>query len=904
MKKKFVRVMLFGALALSTVTYVGCKDYDDDIDNLQEQVNANKSAIAEVEAAMKAGKFIVSYTAVTNGYELTLSDGSKLNITNGKNGEDGKPGLDGNPIIPKFKVSSDNYWMVSTDDGAKYDYVLDEGGNKVNATGKQGEPGEPGQPGKPGQPGEPGVDASANVTINDAGYIVIGDVVTTLKKDMTVPSILINEVDGLYVINLNGTEYKVLAEGSAYNGLQSVTFRRNSPDNSGDYYVQSIKLMSSNAANAELLATSASIATFKVWPKTMDLGKATFDFTDTYKTRAAVPTLKYVPGSAKWVDGREGILSVTIAPQNIESNRTYASSLDITINGHTTASDYFEFLATVWTPDNLNFIHTSNLEDVPTDVLANYTPTSWMDRTYPEYTFVYNKTYNLNDSVDLGNTTAGGNFRSLSDIGFSGITVKFTQTAGKAKGIFDIKDGVISVKAADQASAINEVCYVTATYQNANGKQIVSYDFAVKAVREQSVAPALVDIEVSTKDAAAAQKLAKLEYNGTSDQYIDLNVRSFLSSLGGRDYMANNSNTRAASYGLYYLTTEGGKTYANKVDAYLQFTPGNTTDKDEFRLVIPAGTIINGAQQLFSYEYWPASMDKYEIQATETYNWRKSRTLLSVNGSAKQFTLKLKETVKCERKVIIKQNSAFVVDGATTIIGKWDEGQRTFAMTANLEDLYAVYKSDGTTKSTEQVTYALVERSKQSAKVQAVYNKISIAGNVITVSPVVNVKDLGGIKIDATIAGTTIKATILNNGVEGYCEPVLRSPLAPMSYTASVNWAIDGDANKTFNVGTKAKIKMVDRDINVTNKNVVIENGQIKTPWGSAYGLQANNVKYEITGYSETVNNGTFTIEPKTGVITCNNTAIALALDIYVKVTISHDWGIDTIEKITVKASL
>ena len=28
MKRKFVKVMFFGALALSTVTYVGCKDYD------------------------------------------------------------------------------------------------------------------------------------------------------------------------------------------------------------------------------------------------------------------------------------------------------------------------------------------------------------------------------------------------------------------------------------------------------------------------------------------------------------------------------------------------------------------------------------------------------------------------------------------------------------------------------------------------------------------------------------------------------------------------------------------------------------------------------------------------------------------------------------------------------------
>ena len=40
MKRKFVKVMFFGALALSTVTYVGCKDYDDDIDNLQTQIDA------------------------------------------------------------------------------------------------------------------------------------------------------------------------------------------------------------------------------------------------------------------------------------------------------------------------------------------------------------------------------------------------------------------------------------------------------------------------------------------------------------------------------------------------------------------------------------------------------------------------------------------------------------------------------------------------------------------------------------------------------------------------------------------------------------------------------------------------------------------------------------------------
>ena len=71
------------------------------------------------------------------------------------------------------------------------------------------------------------------------------------------------------------------------------------------------------------------------------------------------------------------------------------------------------------------------------------------------------------------------------------------------------------------------------------GTEIISYDFAVKAVREQQVAPALVDIDVETKDAAAADKLAKLQYS-TSEQTIDLNVRAFLNSLGGRDYMSDN----------------------------------------------------------------------------------------------------------------------------------------------------------------------------------------------------------------------------------------------------------------------------------------------------------------------------------------------------------------------------
>ena len=69
MKKKFVKVMLYGTLALATTTFVGCSDdnttYDEEVKNLQEQIDAiNKngevttaelsSAINSAVAALKA----------------------------------------------------------------------------------------------------------------------------------------------------------------------------------------------------------------------------------------------------------------------------------------------------------------------------------------------------------------------------------------------------------------------------------------------------------------------------------------------------------------------------------------------------------------------------------------------------------------------------------------------------------------------------------------------------------------------------------------------------------------------------------------------------------------------------------------------------------------------------------
>lgn len=92
MKKKFVKVMFFGALALSTVTYVGCQDYDDDIDKLQTQIDANKADIAKLQALLNEGNWVTEVKGIENGFSITFNNGQSYEIVNGEKGATGTAG--------------------------------------------------------------------------------------------------------------------------------------------------------------------------------------------------------------------------------------------------------------------------------------------------------------------------------------------------------------------------------------------------------------------------------------------------------------------------------------------------------------------------------------------------------------------------------------------------------------------------------------------------------------------------------------------------------------------------------------------------------------------------------------------------------------------------------------------
>ena len=72
MNKKFLSAILFGALMVtSTGTFVSCKDYDDDIENLQGQISANASAIAELKTLIQNSDYVTN--VAVSGQNLVVT---------------------------------------------------------------------------------------------------------------------------------------------------------------------------------------------------------------------------------------------------------------------------------------------------------------------------------------------------------------------------------------------------------------------------------------------------------------------------------------------------------------------------------------------------------------------------------------------------------------------------------------------------------------------------------------------------------------------------------------------------------------------------------------------------------------------------------------------------------------
>ena len=145
MRKKYLSALLFGALLVTSAgTFTSCKDYDDDINSLQEQILANADAIKKLQSLVESGDYVTNVEKTAEGLVITFKNaGPKtldLSDLKGEDGEDGKNGsvvavdadgeltIDGEKtgikvaedetkIQPSIIIGENNCWEVLQEDG-------------------------------------------------------------------------------------------------------------------------------------------------------------------------------------------------------------------------------------------------------------------------------------------------------------------------------------------------------------------------------------------------------------------------------------------------------------------------------------------------------------------------------------------------------------------------------------------------------------------------------------------------------------------------------------------------------------------------------------------------------------------------------------------------------------------
>lgn len=158
MNKSLLKVALLSLVCTSMpLSFSSCKDYDGDINDLQQQINECKSTVDNIIANVAQGGIITSVvkTADGKGVVITVDKNGKtesFTITNGENGKDGKDGKDADV----WTIGTDGYWYKN---GEKTDYrAIGEKGDKgdTGATGPQGPQGPQGETGPQGPQGPQG----------------------------------------------------------------------------------------------------------------------------------------------------------------------------------------------------------------------------------------------------------------------------------------------------------------------------------------------------------------------------------------------------------------------------------------------------------------------------------------------------------------------------------------------------------------------------------------------------------------------------------------------------------------------------------------------------------------------------------------------------------------------------
>lgn len=128
MKKHLIKLAAFSLLAGTSLTWIGCSDYDDDIDSLNKRLEETNASLSELRALIEAGSVITDVQSTENGVVIKLSNGQSYTLTNGKDGQDGADAA-------VWTIGKDGYWYKNDE---KTEFL---------AQGPKGDKGDKGEPG-------------------------------------------------------------------------------------------------------------------------------------------------------------------------------------------------------------------------------------------------------------------------------------------------------------------------------------------------------------------------------------------------------------------------------------------------------------------------------------------------------------------------------------------------------------------------------------------------------------------------------------------------------------------------------------------------------------------------------------------------------------------------------------
>ena len=157
MRKKYLSALLFGALLFASAgTFTSCKDYDDDINNLQSQITANADAIKALQDLVGNGDYVTNIEKSAEGLVVTFKNAGAQTITlEDKVGsvvtvnEEGVLCIDGEPTEIKAATSTgegksqiiigeDNCWAVLQEDGTYKSTSIPVSGVSVSGSEAEG----------------------------------------------------------------------------------------------------------------------------------------------------------------------------------------------------------------------------------------------------------------------------------------------------------------------------------------------------------------------------------------------------------------------------------------------------------------------------------------------------------------------------------------------------------------------------------------------------------------------------------------------------------------------------------------------------------------------------------------------------------------------------------------------